>query len=277
MKLLYVTQNENIITISYLDSNKQIKQKTFSKNKFLNIEEDFEKMLYKNEMTLEEFLQEYDTVKNLEKQLNNIFNTNITINEITGDTDNSLVGNILENPTLQNIFRIDDKNMKEAFNIFMKKLNNNVDLFVRQQLLKFIEYLNRSNKSKLTLSKNGNLLLYKAVEQVNNNVFEPYHKGIGGYVNGEYSKQLHQKIGDVVTMKRSDVEANPERPCSQGLHCGTWEYVKSFGSKDSIILLCEVNPEDVVSVPYDCDSQKIRCSKYKIIKQVEEPIKELVY
>lgn len=277
MKLLYATQNENIITISYLDNNEQIKQKTFSKNEFLNIEEDFEKMLYKNEMTLEEFLQEYDKIKNLEKQLNNIFNTNITINEITGDTDDSLIGNILKNPTLQNVFRINDENMKEAFNLFMTKLNNNVDLFIRQQLLKFIEYLNRSNKSKLTLSKDGNLLLYKAVEQVNDNVFKPYHKGIGGYVNGEYSKQLYQKIGDVVTMKRNDVESNPEKPCSQGLHCGTWEYAKYFGNEYSVILLCEVNPEDVVSVPYDCDSQKIRCSKYKIIKEVKEPIKDFVY
>lgn len=277
MKLLYATQNESIITISYLDNNEQIKQKTFSKNEFLNIEEDFEKMLYKNEMTLEEFLQEYDKIKNLEKQLNNIFNTNITINEITGDTDDSLIGNILKNPTLQNVFRINDENMKEAFNLFMTKLNNNVDLFIRQQLLKFIEYLNRSNKSKLTLSKDGNLLLYKAVEQVNDNVFKPYHKGIGGYVNGEYSKQLYQKIGDVVTMKRNDVESNPEKPCSQGLHCGTWEYAKYFGNEYSVILLCEVNPEDVVSVPYDCDSQKIRCSKYKIIKEVKEPIKDFVY
>lgn len=277
MKLLYATQNENIITISYLDNNEQIKQKTFSKNEFLNIEEDFEKMLYKNEMTLEEFLQEYDKIKNLEKQLNNIFNTNITINEITGDIDDSLIGNILKNPTLQNVFRINDENMKEAFNLFMTKLNNNVDLFIRQQLLKFIEYLNRSNKSKLTLSKDGNLLLYKAVEQVNDNVFKPYHKGIGGYVNGEYSKQLYQKIGDVVTMKRNDVESNPEKPCSQGLHCGTWEYAKYFGNEYSVILLCEVNPEDVVSVPYDCDSQKIRCSKYKIIKEVKEPIKDFVY
>lgn len=277
MKLLYATQNESIITISYLDNNEQIKQKTFSKNEFLNIEEDFEKMLYKNEMTLEEFLQEYDKIKNLEKQLNNIFNTNITINEITGDTDDSLIGNILKNPTLQNVFRINDENMKEPFNIFIKKLDNNVDLFIRQQLLKFIEYLNRSNKSKLTLSKDGNLLLYKAVNKVNNKIFKPFHKGIGGYVNGEFSKELHQKIGDIVTMKRNDVESNPEKPCSQGLHCGTWEYAKYFGNEDSIILLCEVNPEDVVSVPYDCDSQKIRCSKYKIIKQVDEPIKNLVY
>lgn len=277
MKLLYATQNESIITISYLDNNEQIKQKTFSKNEFLNIEEDFEKMLYKNEMTLEEFLQEYDKIKNLEKQLNNIFNTNITINEITGDTDDSLIGNILKNPTLQNVFRINDENMKETFNIFIKKLDNNVDLFIRQQLLKFIEYLNRSNKSKLTLSKDGNLLLYKAVNKVNNKIFKPFHKGIGGYVNGEFSKELHQKIGDIVTMKRNDVESNPEKPCSQGLHCGTWEYAKYFGNEDSVILLCEVNPEDVVSVPYDCDSQKIRCSKYKIIKQVDEPIKDLVY
>ena len=277
MKLLYATQNESIITISYLDNNEQIKQKTFSKNEFLNIEEDFEKMLYKNEMTLEEFLQEYDKIKNLEKQLNNIFNTNITINEITGDTDDSLIGNILKNPTLQNVFRINDENMKEPFNIFIKKLDNNVDLFIRQQLLKFIEYLNRSNKSKLTLSKDGNLLLYKAVNKVNNKIFKPFHKGIGGYVNGEFSKELHQKIGDIVTMKRNDVESNPEKPCSQGLHCGTWEYAKYFGNEYSVILLCEVNPEDVVSVPYDCDSQKIRCSKYKIIKQVDEPIKDLVY
>lgn len=277
MKLLYATQNENIITISYLDRNKQIKQQTFSKNKFLNIEEDFENMLYKNEMTLEEFLQEYDNVKSLEKQLSNIFNTNITINEMTGDTDNLLIGNILKNPTLQNVFRIDDENMKEAFNMFIKKLNSNVDVFIRQQLLKFIEYLNRSNKSKLTLSKNGNLLLYKAVKKVNDNVFRPFHKGIGGYVNGEFSKQLYQKIGDVVTMKRKDVEANPSSPCSQGLHCGTWEYAKYFGEYDSPVLLCEVNPEDVVSVPYDCDSQKIRCSKYKIIKQVTEPIKDFIY
>jgi hypothetical protein len=41
-------------------------------------------------------------------------------------------------------------------------------------------------------------------------------------------------------------------------------------------MIVEINPADVVSVPKDCDCQKLRTAKYKVVglfeKKLEEPL-----
>ena len=39
-------------------------------------------------------------------------------------------------------------------------------------------------------------------------------------------------------------------------------------------MVVEINPADVVSVPNDCDCQKLRTSKYKVVAHFEKKLEE---
>ena len=70
-------------------------------------------------------------------------------------------------------------------------------------------------------------------------------------------------------MERSSVDDDFRNGCSKGLHAGSLEYAKGWGKR---VLLIEIDPADVVSVPEDCDCQKLRCCKYKVIGECTGPM-----
>lgn len=84
-----------------------------------------------------------------------------------------------------------------------------------------------------------------------------------------YTRKIDNSIGKVVTMKRSEVNSNDEVTCSHGLHVCAYSYVKHFSSADTIVVLCKVNPRDVVSIPVDYNNAKMRVCRYEVIKEVE--------
>jgi hypothetical protein len=86
-------------------------------------------------------------------------------------------------------------------------------------------------------------------------------------------ERVPNKQGDVVEMPRSLVDFNAYVGCSTGLHVGTYAYAKSFAPA---LLEVHVNPRDVVSVPTDCDAQKIRCCRYTVVGPVEDEYKAAV-
>ncbi len=83
-----------------------------------------------------------------------------------------------------------------------------------------------------------------------------------------YTKTMKITLGQPVYMDRKDCDADPSIDCSYGLHVGATNYVKSFANKDSKILLCLVNPANVVAVP-DYDVTKIRVSEYFPLCEVD--------
>jgi hypothetical protein len=50
------------------------------------------------------------------------------------------------------------------------------------------------------------------------------------------------------------------------------EYASSFGNRNSHLLIVEINPSDVVSVPKDSDCQKLRTCKYKVIAEYTQKL-----
>ena len=79
-----------------------------------------------------------------------------------------------------------------------------------------------------------------------------------------HTKTMRYTIGDVVSIPRSVCDEDPNKTCSNGLHIGSLDFIKNnsyFGQK---ILLCLVNPMNIVSVPYS-DAHKMRVCEYKII------------
>ena len=70
-------------------------------------------------------------------------------------------------------------------------------------------------------------------------------------------------------MPRKQVDDSVDIGCSFGLHAGTYEYASNFGN--GVTLTVRIDPANVVSVPRDCEYQKIRCSEYTVIATAEEP------
>jgi hypothetical protein len=88
------------------------------------------------------------------------------------------------------------------------------------------------------------------------------------------AKPYRNNVEDVNTMPRYKVNDDRTEGCSTGFHVGTKDYVSGNGD---IVIICKVDPADVVSIPSDCSCQKLRCCEYEVIsvertmKLVEDP------
>ena len=137
---------------------------------------------------------------------------------------------------------------------FLKNMMKNPSFASRRELFDFL-----SHKS-LPITEDGCFLAYKAV---NNNFTD------------KYTGTVDNSIGQKPTMTRFGVDDDRNNGCSSGLHAGTLDYVQSYGSfceDDDVTDRCiivKINPEDVVSVPLDCECQKLRTTSYEVVKLYE--------
>lgn len=114
------------------------------------------------------------------------------------------------------------------------------------------EYLSRYN---MPITPEGNFLAMKVVH----NNFTDKHSG-----------KIDNSVGKTVSMPRNEISDDPDHACGVGLHCAYIDFVKSFGRGDDQVILLEVNPRDIVSVPKDHHMQKMRVCEYKVIKSLGE-------
>lgn len=144
-----------------------------------------------------------------------------------------------------------------AFVKFAQRLEANPSKHSRDQFFAWID------RHDLTIDDEGYFIGYKGVTED----FRSLNSG-PGIVNGERVRgQLDNSVGNTVEIERRYVDDNPNSACSTGLHAGTWEYASMFGGGPTVTV--RIDPADVVSVPHDCNAQKIRCSKYVVIDQTE--------
>jgi hypothetical protein len=145
---------------------------------------------------------------------------------------------------------------------FMKRLYNNPSSRAVKELYSWL-----AHKS-LAICEDGTFLAYKSVNIYDGEGFvDEYGRvvGSGCYVD-KYTNRIRNNIGDVNEMPRRKVDDNFEVGCSYGFHVGSLKYVlEVYGSPKQII--CKIDPADVVSVPLDCDCQKIRCCKYEVVSE----------
>jgi hypothetical protein len=137
---------------------------------------------------------------------------------------------------------------------FVEKLMDNPSRRAVNELYAFLEHKN------MPLTPDGNFLAYKGVRSD----FTDWHSG-----------QFTNKVGDVNEMPRRNVCDNANIGCSDGFHAGSLDYARQYGNGGHLMVV-EIDPADVVSVPLDCDQQKLRTSKYKVVslfeKKLEEPM-----
>jgi hypothetical protein len=80
-------------------------------------------------------------------------------------------------------------------------------------------------------------------------------------------------------MTRSKVDDDRGRGCSNGLHAGALNYVAGYGSLESgdKIVIVKINPADVVSVPSDCNYEKLRTCRYEVVGEYQGELLKPLY
>ena len=131
---------------------------------------------------------------------------------------------------------------------FLANMMDNPSRRAIDELYSFLEHKN------MPITPEGNFLAYKGVTDD----FKDFH-----------TRTFSNKVGDVLEMRRNGVCDDASLGCASGFHAGSYEYAKGYASNGGNLMIVEINPADVVSVPYDCSCQKLRTSKYKVVGHYE--------
>jgi hypothetical protein len=138
---------------------------------------------------------------------------------------------------------------------FWERLSRNPSWRSVQQLYTFLQH------NHIPLTEDGMILAYKAVRHD----WMDFHSG-----------EVENKLGAEPSMPRNQISDDPNEACHKGFHVGALAYAQSFGDDNRRMLVCEVDPENVVCVPYDCDAQKMRVCRYKVVGLVAAPMSSTV-
>ncbi len=135
---------------------------------------------------------------------------------------------------------------------FLDKLMENPSRRAVRELYSFLEH------KSMPLTPDGNFLAYKGVRDD----YTDWHSG-----------KFSNKVGDVNEMARNYVCDDANIGCSYGFHAGSLDYAKGYGHGGHLMVV-EIDPRDVVSVPLDCEQQKLRTAKYKVVSHFEKKLEE---
>jgi hypothetical protein len=151
---------------------------------------------------------------------------------------------------------------------FISRLQTNPSANSVNELYSFMSYKSLAN------TPEGKILGYKGVQS-------DYWSSTGNadtiVVQGETNErhQILNEVGATIEVARRCVDDNKDNHCSFGLHVGSFDYADGWAGSDGRLLLVEFDPSDAVSVPTDCQFQKLRVSKYKVISDITDTRKEL--
>ena len=151
---------------------------------------------------------------------------------------------------------------------FIARLQANPSANSVAELYTFLGYRN------LATTPEGKVLGYKGVQS-------DYWSSTGNadtiVVQGETNErhQILNEVGATIEVARRCVDDNKDNHCSFGLHIGSYDYANSWAGESGRLLVVEFDPADAVSVPTDCDFQKLRVSKYNVIGDITDTRKEL--
>ena len=140
---------------------------------------------------------------------------------------------------------------------FIMRMFDNPNPSSVEQLYEFIDH------NAMMITEDGCFLGYKAVRSN----FMDKHTGT-----------ISNRPGETVSMSRAACDDRRNVTCSSGLHIAALDYARNFGGSGSPIVICKIDPKDVVSVPNDYHNQKMRVCRYEVIgvfdKDTDKPIFE---
>ena len=145
---------------------------------------------------------------------------------------------------------------------FVKNLLDNPSNRSVEELYDFLSY------KSLPIDEDGWIIGYKGV------AYDGWSKSGNTQttvLQGEVNErgQILNRVGDTIEVQRRCVDDDRHNHCSHGLHVGSFDYAKSWASGDGKLLMVRFNPADAVSVPTDCQCQKLRVSKYEVLEEIE--------
>lgn len=101
-------------------------------------------------------------------------------------------------------------------------------------------------------------------------------------VRGDY-KDIHSgtfdnSVGAKPRVEAWEVEADRDQTCAKGLHVCSRNYLPHFGSgTGDRVVICKVNPADVVAVPKDYNNAKMRVCGYEVIGELTDVQKAEIF
>lgn len=117
----------------------------------------------------------------------------------------------------------------------------------------------------LSITEDGCFLAYKAVTDE--------------YLD-KHSRKFDNRPGAVNKMLRNKVDDDPQSACSRGFHVGALGYSGPNGwfyNCNDRVVICKVNPKDVVCVPHDLFHQKIRVCEYTVVGDFQGELNRTCY
>lgn len=139
---------------------------------------------------------------------------------------------------------------------FHKRLKANPSRRAMEELYRFLEHRN------IPIDDEGYFYAYKSVRSD----WTDHH-----------TEKCINTIGTTLTMPRNEVDDDCNRTCSYGYHAGSLQYASGFGGSNSRLLIVKIDPADVVSIPSDCNGQKLRTCKYQVVAEYTGPLPETHY
>jgi|TARA_A200000159_G_C7335581_1_gene344966 hypothetical protein len=151
---------------------------------------------------------------------------------------------------------------------FITRLQSNPSANSVNELYSFMSYKSLAN------TPEGKILGYKGVQS---NFWSSTGNADTIVLQGETNDrhQILNEVGATIEVARRCVDDNKDNHCSFGLHVGSYDYANEWAGENGRLLVVEFDPADAVSVPTDCDFQKLRVSKYKVISDISDTRKEL--
>ena len=136
-----------------------------------------------------------------------------------------------------------------------------------------VELFDFMKNKNMPITSDGCFLAYKAVKNDYKDM---------------YSGTFDNSVGSVCSVPRSKVDSNRDNGCGHGLHVGAIDYAKRYGGikiddedddndGGNRLMICKVNPRDVVSVPSDSKFQKLRCCRYEVVAEFTSVFDKVVH
>lgn len=209
------------------------------------------------------FNAEYDKIPNyleIEKRIENFSHGNLRVKD--GEVfygQHKLTGIVIDK--LLQFLRQGMKDAKPILN-FIDRLMANPSSNSVEQLYTFLSY------KLLPLTEDGKIIAYKGVAS-------DYYSHSGNkqtvVLQGTVDDggRILNKVGETIEVLRRSVDDNKDNHCSHGLHAGSFDYASDFMGCGGHLMMVEFDPADAVSVPTDCNFQKLRVCKYRVIGEID--------
>lgn len=185
--------------------------------------------------------------------------------------------------TIENgrVYYLEDVNNKDSRRVIHNSLTQRIVKMLRQgqnvdSMVKFLERL-QANPSYRAVQELYTFLERNELPITLDGKFLAYKKVKGDYTSIHDGK-TDNSVGNIVEMPRNAVDDNANNTCSTGLHfCsqaylphfgGDWRHKDAEGNPAYRVVILEIDPADVVSIPSDYNGAKGRACRYEVVGEL---------